>query len=511
MKLISIAEMHRVEEECNRLGISNHHLMENAGGVLADRMADLLSPIEGRQILVMVGPGGNGGDALVAARRLYEKGAQIIVFLPCKRSANIPQGSEIERQAITCITDAGELRAVYHQVDGVIDGLLGTGALRPITGAIGEGLAALRELKANRPEVVIVAVDVPSGLNADSGEVDPLCPEVDYTLCLGAAKPGLFSAPGIERVGRVEIVDIGIPEELFPASSPEVISPRWARLALPQRPPVSHKGSFGRVLIIAGSLNYTGAAYLASSAAMRTGAGLVTLAAPANLLAILASKLTEAIHLPLPHEGGYISPSAVDELGHNLEEADSVLLGCGLGQGEPVVGFIEALLPHLSAKQVAVDADGLNILSRIPQWWERLQCPAVLTPHPGELARMTNLTTREVQEKRLQLLPQLVHDWQKVVVLKGAYSIVAAPGKLRLNLTATPALASAGTGDVLAGIIAGLLAQGLSPFDAACLGVFLHGKAGERAEEVIGDAGALAGDLLPLIPQIIRHLKEGGS
>lgn len=509
MKIVTVAQMHQIEDECASLGISTRRLMENAGRAVADRVAKLLSPIDGRQILVMAGPGNNGGDGLVAARTLYEQGAQVSVFMPCERPRSDPDLKQLEELGVIPLTNPDELRALFPRLDGIIDALLGTGISRPVSGCIREGLISLIELKNKRPEVPLFAIDVPSGLNADTGEVDPSCPRVDYTLSLGAAKPGLFIAPGIEKVGKVEIVDIGIPETLFPSSSPEIITPHWATTVLPQRPPAAHKGTFGRVMVIAGSLNYTGAAYLACAGAMRTGAGRVTLAAPASLLPVLATKLTEATHLPLSDEDGYISPAALIQIRENIEDFDAVLLGCGLSRRKSVVSFVDTLIEHLGPIPAVIDADALNILSEIPEWWTRLTAPAVLTPHPGELARLTGLSTSEVLQRRLELPKSLAQQWQKVVVLKGAYTVVAAPsGRLRVNPIASAALASAGTGDVLAGVIAGLLAQGLSPFEAACLGVFIHGRAGEKAGQTIGEFGTLAGDLLPLLPQVIKNLKE---
>jgi len=308
------------------------------------------------------------------------------------------------------------------------------------------------------------------------------------------------------------VADIGIPPHLAESVTEELITARWARTILPERPLLANKGSFGRVLVVAGSINYIGAAYLACSGAIRVGAGLVTLATAASLQPILAAKLTEVTYLPLPEsQPGIISPEAARLVRQESGHYNVLLIGCGLGQSQSAGRFIRSVLLHAksSLPGLVLDADALNTLAKVPGWWQRLAGDAILTPHPGEMARLVGLSVDEVQSDRVGIAKKAASEWHKTVVLKGAYTVVAAPdGRCRVSAVANPGLASAGTGDVLVGVIAGLVAQGLSLFDAAAGGVFLHGEVGEVVRARLGDAGMIASDLLPVLPLVIKQLKE---
>jgi NAD(P)H-hydrate epimerase len=266
------------------------------------------------------------------------------------------------------------------------------------------------------------------------------------------------------------------------------------------------------VLVVAGSINYIGAAYLACSGAIRVGAGLVTLATAASLQPVLASKLTEVTYLPLPEsDSGIISPQAAELIHRELSRYDVLLLGCGLGQSESAIKFVDSVLlqSKTALPSLVLDADALNTLANTPQWWQQLAGDAILTPHPGEMARLAGVLVEEVQSDRAGITKKVAQEWHKTVVLKGAYTVIAAPdGQTRISPIANPGLASAGTGDVLSGAIAGLVAQGLNLFDAATLGVYVHGEAGEAVKTRLGNTGMIASDLLPLLPLVIKQLKE---
>jgi NAD(P)H-hydrate epimerase len=311
-------------------------------------------------------------------------------------------------------------------------------------------------------------------------------------------------------VGKLSVVGIGIPPQLADSVTVELLTDGWAKTILPKRPIDANKGTFGRVLVVAGSVNYIGAAYLACSGALRVGAGLVTLATAASLQPVVASKLAEATYLPLPEsQAGIISPQSARIVRQNLANYDVLLTGCGLGQSHLTGDFLADLFSEKKLPKLVLDADALNILAKVSDWWRRLLPDAILTPHPGEMGRLANTSIEAVQSDRLGVALKMAQKWQKTVVLKGAYTVVAEPdGRARISPFANPGLASAGTGDVLAGAIAGLLAQGLSYFDAAALGVYLHGKAGEMVRARLGDAGMLASDLLPELPLAIKQLKE---
>ena len=290
----------------------------------------------------------------------------------------------------------------------------------------------------------IVAVDLPSGLNADTGAVDEASPYADNTVTLGYPKLGLFNFPGAERVGRISIADIGIPSYLVDKVTVELITKQWAGGILPKRPLQANKGTFGRVLVVAGSINYVGAACLACTGAIRVGAGLVTLAPATSLQPVLASKLTEITYLPLPESRtGVISARASKLLRQQFDRYDVMLMGCGLGQSVSTTALIRSLLLRSKGAfpSLVLDADALNTLATIPGWWQQLTTDAILTPHPGEMARLAGVSVEEVQSDRVGLCQRMAAKWHKTVVLKGAYTVIAVPdGRTRISPVANPGL-----------------------------------------------------------------------
>ena len=517
MKIVTSAEMRELEERCAEEGIPTSQLMENAGLAVAEEIRKWRGGVAGSHILVLVGPGNNGGDGLVVARHLHDWGANVYVYLCSSRPEDDPNLKPIVDREITPergYRDSGieALRRILGSVEIVVDAVLGTGRSRPIKGALMEMLTEVQRVKKGSQRKNVVALDIPSGLDADSGNVDPACLRADITVTLGYPKVGLFSFPGVQMVGELIVADIGIPPRLGEAVTLELMTRSWARSLLPRRPYDGHKGTFGRALVVAGSMRYIGAAYLACQGAARVGAGLVTLACTARLQSILASKLTEVTYLPIPEASpGIPGPGAAGEIESQLSECQVLLIGCGLGQEPPARDLVHRLLQERgrSLPPTVVDADGLNALAEFPEWWEKLGDQTVLTPHPGEMARLMGLSTGDVQADRIGIAREGAKRWRKVVVLKGAHTVVASPdGWARLSPFANPGLASAGTGDVLAGAIAGLLAQGITPLEAASCGVYLHGLAGEMGRREMGEAGLLASDLLPLLPKAIKELKE---
>ena len=520
MKILTAEQMRQIDQECARLGTSTSVLMENAGKAVAEETRRRLGNMESQHILCLIGPGNNGGDGLVAARYLHDWGARVSLYLCSQRPSEDTNLKLVQERSLTCIDAAQDKNlkkfdGLLASATGVIDALLGTGRMRPLKGVFRQVLERVGTAKKNQ-NLDIIAVDLPSGLDADSGAVDPACLYADMTVTLAFPKLGLFSFPGAERVGKIKIADIGIPEHLADSVMTELITSDWARAVLPERPLNANKGSFGRVLVAAGSINYIGAAYLACNGALRVGAGLVTLATAISLQPILASKLTEVTYLPLPEsQPGIISAEAAEIVTRQFGQYDVLLLGCGLGQSQSAKEFVSSLFGK-DVPALVLDADALNILANIPDWWQRLPDGAILTPHPGEMARLCGLSVEEVQADRSGIARRFAAEWRKSIVLKGAHTVIAAPdGGCRISPFANPGLASAGTGDVLAGAIAGLVAQGLSLFDAASLGVYLHGEAGEMIRNMLGDAGMIATDLLPALPVVIKQLKSktslGGS
>ncbi len=517
MKVLTAQEIRKIEQACEGIGISTDTLMENAGRAVAEEVRRILGFAGRHNILLLIGPGNNGGDGLVAARHLHDWGAKVSLYLCGHRAeGNANLGLALER-GIPCIDAARDegltqLDEMVASADAVVDALFGTGRSRPLSGLFKRTLKQVALAKAKRRQLKIIALDLSSGLSADGAAADPACLYADYTVTLGFAKRGLFSPVGAERSGQVTIADIGIPSQLAAEVATELITAERARQLLPQRRSVSHKGSFGRVLVIAGSINYIGAAYLACSGAIRVGAGLVTLATARSLQPILAARMAEVTYLPLAEdEPGIISSGAAVAVLNEMDNYDVLLIGCGLGQAESTAGFIKAVLAALKppSPKLVLDADALNILAKTADWWRGLSSDIILTPHPGEMSRLSGLKPDEVQQDRVGVARKYAGKWHKTLVLKGAHTVIAAPdGECRINPVANAGLASAGTGDVLAGVIAGLLAQGLSLFAAATLGVYLHAQAGELVRASLGDAGMVASDLLPVLPLAIKKLKE---
>lgn len=525
MKVFTVAEMIAAERAADAAGNSYPQMMEQAGAAVARAIQERWE-IAGREILILVGPGNNGGDGLVAGRYLAEAGADVTFYLYRPRD---PQQDEnvaaIERMGLSSVIAAGDeqsrvLQRRLRTTAILVDALLGTGVDRPIGGELA---ALMRQLQtglqaraagataarpslisvasvtptppANRP--VVVAVDVPSGLNSDSGALDPLALAADLTVTFAGPKRGHFIFPGAAAVGELVVADIGVDESLEPvaAMSLSLATAATARALLPPRPRDGHKGAFGSALIAAGSAHYWGAPLLCGLGAYRAGAGLAALAVPGAVRPVAAARLPEATYPPLPAHADLDEASAALLL-ETIDRYDALLVGPGLG--ERARPFLETLLAARDRlPPLVVDADGLNILAALPNWPERLPPHTILTPHPGEMARLVGRTLGEVkQEERVALARRHAEAWGHVVLLKGAFTVIAAPdGQVTLLPFATPVLSTAGSGDVLAGVIVALLAQGLAPYDAAVLGGYLHGAAGQLCEEAGLRSGVLAGDI----------------
>ncbi len=557
MAIYTIEQMKALEQAADEAGHSYAAMMEAAGAAVA-RAVGAWPPES--TALVLVGPGNNGGDGLVAARELAKQGFRVVAYL-WKRRADEPLVQAARRNGVALLEaeeDAGErlLRRALARADLMLDALFGTGLSRPIDG---KGAAILRAVQARRDATerspltwlaraerqgeparpMLIAVDVPSGLRGDGGEVDPATVAADLTVTFAGPKLGMFSEQAATVLGEWVVADIAIPQAVRDgaAREAELLTPQLAASLLPARPPSGHKGTFGTTLVVGGSVNYVGAPALSALAAGRSGAGLVTLGVPMPIQPVLAARaeLTTATWLLLPHDMGVLRPDAVELLRDSLEGADALVLGPGLGGEEATRRFVWALfglasespkqsaigfVPRLSQRvtvaerptlpPTVVDADGLNALAAWEgAWWEQVSTPLVLTPHPGEMGRLLGREVKAVQADRLATAREAAARFGQVVVLKGAYTVVAAPdGRASIAPYANNALAKAGAGDVLAGIIGSLLGQGLEPYDAARLAVVAHGLAGERLRREVGGQGALASDLLDRLPAVWRALAD---
>lgn len=535
-KIVTTEEMRLAEQAAVDAGATWEELMERAGQAVArELLGRLVSGREGRpaHVLLLVGPGNNGGDALVAGCFLREAGLEVTAYLWNRGEDVLVERFSRAGGRIAPAQSDGELAVLADELkcaDAVVDGLLGMGLVRPLEGQ----LRAIVERTNAADCPLVVAVDLPTGVHADTGQVMGAAIRARVTVTMSQAKRGLYQFPGAEFAGEVVVADIGIDGKFLGGVRVELVSPEQARAALPARPCAAHKGTFGRLLVVAGSLNYTGAPYLAAMAAYRVGAGLVTLAPPRTIYPILAARAVEATFLPLPEgEIGAVGEGAIRVVGEVIGRYQAMVLGCGLGMEPATVAFVRRLLRVRERVQsglgflsrvgeqgeegdwelprLVLDADALNALAGLPEWWKHLPAGrAVLTPHPGEMARLLGASQEEVLASRIAVAQRAATTWKQVVVFKGAHTVIAEPdGRVLVNVLATPALATAGTGDVLAGVVGGFLAQGLAPLEAALLGVFVHGLAGRLTEQEVGLAGGVAGDVLDRLPRVLQELRGG--
>jgi ADP-dependent NAD(P)H-hydrate dehydratase / NAD(P)H-hydrate epimerase len=529
------------EKAADAAGVSYAQMMENAGRGVAEAIRERY-PLAGESVLILVGPGNNGGDGLVAGRYLAEAGADVAFYLFRPRDA-ATDDNYAKTQAMGLFTLLAENDRGYRALglrlavtDLLVDALLGTGVSRPVEGELAAMLrqakTVLAELEQNdgqaddgdaRPSLtsttavtaarprrpVVVAVDCPSGLNTDNGELDPLALPADLTVTFAGPKRGHFIFPGAAACGELVVVDIGISADLpeVQAVTVELVTAAAARDLLPPRPPDGHKGTFGSALIAAGSGHYWGAPILAGRAAYRAGAGLVALAAPGSVRPVAAGQLPEATYPPLP-DTEMLGPASARYLGERFAGYSALLAGPGLSEA---ADFMAELLAMDELPPLVLDADALNLLAATADWPARLPPETVLTPHPGEMARLMGVSAATVKEAdRVELARVKAVEWQCILLLKGAYTVAAAPdGRCRLLPFANPLLATAGSGDVLAGVIVALRAQGLDAFDAAVLGAYWHGAAGELASEAVGRAGLLAGEIADWLPEVRLRLWGG--
>jgi len=539
MKLVTVPEMIAIEKEADANGLSYAEMMENAGSGLADVILELFGDIEELEAFGLVGPGNNGGDTLVALEHLAINGWKTRAYLIKRKSDDLVKrlekaGGEIISADKDDKYDA--LAAFVETSDLLLDGVLGTGIKLPLKDDISKLLVAVNDVLDMMEEPpFVVAVDCPTGVDSDTGQTADECIPADLTVTMAAVKQGLLKLPAFEYVGQLYVVEIGLPDDLSALEkiTTEVADELLVYGLLPERPVDAHKGTFGTALIAAGSANYTGAALLSGKAAYRVGAGLVTMAVPAMLHGALSGQFPEATWALLPHERGFIAREAAEVLPKSFERATALLIGPGFGMEDTTREFLLDLLTGESApkknagrigfiheqeekKEIAathlpslvIDADALKLLEKIKDWHKFLPAPAVLTPHPGEMSILTGLSTDEIQKDRVGIATRYAKEWGHVVVLKGAFTVVADPEEHATVIpVASPALARAGTGDVLAGLIVGLRAQGLDAYDAAVAGAWIHAQAGLIAADDLGSsASVLAGDVLDAVPDVLADI-----
>ncbi|MGH7739052.1 MAG: NAD(P)H-hydrate dehydratase [bacterium] len=516
MKLADAREMKQIDVWASeKYKMPTSLLMERAGEAAVRVLIQKAGSLSGKKIGVLCGKGNNGGDGLVAARLLKKRKVSVTVFLAYDprdlETEAVKQYQKAKAAWVPLVAargakDLAEAWLVFEKCDFFLDALLGTGISRPVEGATKNLILLMNQL--DKP---ILSLDVPSGFSADRGLPLGEVVRAQWTVTFGLSKPGFYMPGAKAYTGEVETADLGLPFELLNSDflKTEMTERRQVQAALPRFDDYIHKGIRGRVLVVAGSTGLTGAAALSAWGAQRVGAGLVTVACAKSLNPILASKLTECMTSPVAEAaGGFLSSRALNSILGLAEKADALVVGPGLGRHPETGRLLKRLLPRLKAPLV-LDADGLTLLAGQWKLLKALRAPLIVTPHPGEAARLLGVSTAEVEQNRLKVAKQIAAEYNAVTVLKGRYTVIAHPsGAVRINPTGNRGLATGGTGDVLSGVLGGFLAQGLAPFDAAAAGVYLHGWAGERAARKLGPDGLMATDLLPIFPRLLRQTHE---
>ncbi len=508
MKLVKAEQMKAIDAEAieNR-GIPGIELMENAGRGIADFISEINDhEVEGLKFFIFCGKGNNGGDGFVVGRYLMEWGATVDIFLFGKvgdlKGDALENCKRADSMGIPIVeVDSENKFPSFGSADMLIDAFFGTGFRGEIRGLI----APCVELM-NGSGVPIVSVDAPSGLDTDTGEYAGACINASYTATLALPKIGQFLYPGRERVGLLRVIPIGIPDDIVEQANirTNLLEPEYIDAMLPHRAPDAHKGSCGKLFMLAGSQGMTGAACLAAESAIRSGVGLCFLGVPAGLNDVFEIKLTEAITRPLPdiNKKQCLALRGLGEIREHLSDADALVLGPGLGQHHETRELVHRMLSKLDIPTI-IDADGLNCLAGATEHISECGAPLVLTPHPGELSRLMEIELKDVLEDRMAAAIESALRFGCVVLLKGAPTFIADPdGNIRLNPTGNAGMATGGTGDVLSGIIGSLLAQGLDPLDAACCGAYVHGLAGDFAADEVGETAMVPTDMIRNLPEV---------
>jgi hydroxyethylthiazole kinase-like uncharacterized protein yjeF len=518
MKVVTAEEMRIIDRKTiEGYGIPGAVLMERAGFSVTAMIKQVFSP---RKVIIISGSGNNGGDGLVVARNLYNEGWDVKVFLTKK-----PE--DLKGDALLQYRVANKLGIRIYPINDfltqhsslitrhciIVDALLGTGLSKNVTGLLSEVISLI-----NRSNVPIVSVDIPSGISSDNGQIMGEAVRADYTVTFGLPKRGHLLYPGAQHSGKLFIEDIGFPEELLNSEKLhiELLMKDKISTLIPQRPRYSHKGNYGHVLIVAGSKGKTGAAIMAAKACLRSGAGLVTIGIPKSLADIFQSRVTEEMTLILPDKGdGTLSQRAFRVILNFLNErATTLAIGPGISVSDDTKKLMDTLI-KTSTTPMVIDADGINSLKGERAIFSKSKAPIILTPHPGEMARLfgrqkgVTVKSQDIERNRIDVAVSFTKETGTVLVLKGVPTIIAEPdGKAYINSTGNPGMASAGTGDVLTGMISGFLSQGLSPVQASILGVYMHGFAGDSAAAEKGEHSLIATDIIEKVPFAFHSLSH---
>jgi hydroxyethylthiazole kinase-like uncharacterized protein yjeF len=513
MKVVTPKQMNKIDSlAINSMGIPGIVLMENAALRVVEEVCSYLGRVSCKKVFVFAGKGNNGGDAFAVARHLFNKGAKVYTYTVADKkdiagdaltNLKILENLGVEVWELTNLLQLENLKSELSTADLVIDGIFGTG----LKGKI-EGLQAAVIKAINLSGKPVISIDIPSGINGETSEVLGCCIKALKTVTFALPKIGLILHPGCEFAGELITADIGIPHKVIDSLNikTKVILRSFVSSLIPVRHCESNKGDYGRVLIVTGSAGMTGAGCLSAGAALRTGAGLVYLAVPASLSHIYSTSLKESMTVSLEDQGtGFLNRKSIKPLLANMKRKDVIAIGPGLSVNKNIIEIVDAVIKN-SEVPVVMDADALNAVARDTSVLKQRKTQIVVTPHPGEMARLTGMSIEDVQSNRLETAKEFAAQYGVITVLKGAKTIIADPdGTVYINPSGNPGMATAGAGDVLTGIISGFIGQGVKPFEAAVAGVYLHGMAGDRAAEQKGQHGLIAGDIIEELPYAIKE------
>jgi len=516
MKIATSQQIKNIDRRATReFGIPGTVLMENAATAVMAEMERFFDGLAGVRVGILCGKGNNGGDGLALARRLVIRGVAVRVAMLAPFSAatgeakvnlSILRKTDVE---ITPNASARSLADIIAWSDVIVDAMLGVGLSSPLKGLYAQAVDMINS--SGRP---VVAIDIPTGIDADTGSVMGSAVKADLTVTMALLKRGLVLHPGAQYAGTLRVADIGIPSEAVDREKITVslLDRGYAWGLVPRREPDSHKGDFGHLMVVAGSPGKAGAAIMAARSALRSGVGLVSVATPNGLVPIVQSQIVEPMCIPSAESiEGTLGLGSEEELLKAVVGMSACAIGPGLSTHYETVQVVRNLIRQLTVPMV-IDADGLNALAGFTDILKRTKAPVILTPHPGEMRRLVGVSSADVQKDRITVASEFAAKHKVVLVLKGAGTVVACPDQETfVNSSGNPGMATAGTGDALTGMIGGLLAQGYSAKQAACLGVYLHGLAGDLAAKEKGEAGMIAGDLIEKIPEAIKETMDSAG
>jgi len=527
MKILTAAETREVDRlTTERAGTPSLALMENAGRSVAEFIREQFPSLPRRKVVVLCGKGNNGGDGFVVARHLHEMGAKPVVYFfasPQEAKGEAATNLALWKETggkFVAVPDSAALGAAHLDLSGrtiIVDALLGTGVRGSVEGLL---RSVIERINARPASVPVISVDIPSGLNADSGEVCGIAVRADYTVTFTAPKLGFFYGAAADYQGQLVVREIGSPPELIEEVGGGRL--RWsepsefARYAIPRKPE-GHKGDYGHALIVAGSVGKTGAAVLASWAALRAGAGLVTVATPEPALPLVAQHTPEVMTAPLPATvAGTISERSLEGSAFAALVAGkrALAIGPGVTTNSETQSFVRRIVTGSREVPIILDADGLNAFAGRALELKHPDGRLAITPHPGEMSRLLGCSIAQVQKDRVDVALKAASDWNADVILKGHHTIVASPtGQAYINSTGNPGMGTGGTGDALTGMLAAITAQfGTADWHRVlAFGVYLHGLAGDVAFEQTGGAPLMASDLIKSIPGAYQEFFSGAD